>query len=145
MACPSGCLNGGGQLKPPKGVSTAALVEQLERQYFRQQVAAAAAAGGEVCSTEQQQQRYRVAPGSIQLLQPASVVQQQQQQQHEKQEQQEATRVAQVVPNCISSRSLAAVYDVVLQGQPGSDSLQQLLHTQYHKREKTVTSTISDW
>jgi hypothetical protein len=139
MACPSGCLNGGGQLKPPKGVSTAALVEQLEQQYFRQQVAgaagAAAAAGGE---EKQRQQRYTVVPGRVKLLQPATVSQQQQQEK-------EDGRQLQVVPSCISSRSLAAVYAVVLGGQPGSDSLQQLLHTQYHKREKTVTSTISDW
>lgn len=145
MACPSGCLNGGGQIKPSKGVSTAALVEQLEQQYFRQQVAAAAAGGeGDLCSTEQQQ-RYRVAPGSIQLLQPASTVQQQQQEKQEEKQKEEARRGVQVVPSCISSRSLAAVYEVVLKGQPGSDSLQQLLHTQYHKREKTATSTISDW
>jgi iron only hydrogenase large subunit-like protein len=137
MACPSGCLNGGGQIKAPKGVTTAQLVEQLEVQYFRQQaglgqqqqqqqqqLVAAAAAGD-------QQQQYRVAPGSIKLL-----LQQQQQQQQQQ---------GPVVPSCIDGRSLAAVYDVVLGGGVGNAAVEQLLHTQYHKREKTVTSTISDW
>jgi iron only hydrogenase large subunit-like protein len=134
MACPSGCLNGGGQIKAPKGVSTAQLVEQLEVRYFvqqaglgqqqqqqQQQLVAAAPAGD-----QQQQQQYRVTQGSIQLLQ-------QQQQQ------------GAVVPSCIDGRSLAAAYDVVLGGRVGDAAVAQLLHTQYHNREKTVTSAISDW
>jgi len=28
---------------------------------------------------------------------------------------------------------------------PGSEAARQLLHTQYHKREKTVTAALSDW
>lgn len=30
-------------------------------------------------------------------------------------------------------------------GPPGSAAARQLLHTQYHRREKTVTATLSDW
>jgi hypothetical protein len=33
MACPSGCLNGGGQIKPGPGISPQQLVEQLELTY----------------------------------------------------------------------------------------------------------------
>lgn len=33
MACPSGCLNGGGQVKPAPGQSTQQLIEQLELMY----------------------------------------------------------------------------------------------------------------
>ncbi|GIL96758.1 hypothetical protein Vretimale_2565, partial [Volvox reticuliferus] len=33
MACPSGCLNGGGQIKPGKDVTPQQLIEQLELMY----------------------------------------------------------------------------------------------------------------
>jgi iron only hydrogenase large subunit-like protein len=33
MACPSGCLNGGGQPKPPPGVTSAQLLDQLDAVY----------------------------------------------------------------------------------------------------------------
>jgi iron only hydrogenase large subunit-like protein len=33
MACPSGCLNGGGQVRPPPGQTAAQLIEQLEMEY----------------------------------------------------------------------------------------------------------------
>ncbi len=36
MACPSGCLNGGGQVKPGPGVSPQQLLEQLEQAYTHQ-------------------------------------------------------------------------------------------------------------
>ena len=36
MACPSGCLNGGGQFKPGKGQTPAQLLEQLEQAYGHQ-------------------------------------------------------------------------------------------------------------
>lgn len=36
MACPSGCLNGGGQIKPGTGQTPAQLLEQLEQAYGRQ-------------------------------------------------------------------------------------------------------------
>jgi hypothetical protein len=159
MACPSGCLNGGGQLKAPSGVSPAQLLEQLEVQFFRQQAGLglgqgqpqapppAAAPAGDVSGEEQQQQQQqqelpqvKVAPGSIQMLHMPGSSQCKQQQQ-----QQGLLSHAAAVPSCISSQALAAVYSTVLGGQPGDGSLQQLLHTQYHKREKTVSSTISDW
>ncbi|KAG2497731.1 hypothetical protein HYH03_004467 [Edaphochlamys debaryana] len=40
MACPAGCLNGGGQPKPGPGVSPAQLLEQLEAAYTHADVAA---------------------------------------------------------------------------------------------------------
>ena len=167
MACPSGCLNGGGQLKAPKGVTSAALVEQLELQYFRQQAAAGGggsqhqqqqqqqqqgedsttAAAGAAAAGEAQQQQYKVEPGSIQLLQPVGIIASPvSSPQHQQQQQQQQQGVPAAVPSCISSESLAAVYRIVLGvQQPGDAGLQALLHTQYHKREKTVTSTLSDW
>jgi hypothetical protein len=163
MACPSGCLNGGGQLKAPKGVTSAALVEQLELHYFRQQAAAGGggsqqqqqqqgedsttAAAGAAAAGEAQQQQYKVEPGSIQLLQPVGIIASPvSSPQHQRQQQQQQQGVPAAVPSCISSESLAAVYRIVLGGQqPGGAGLQALLHTQYHKREKTVTSTLSDW
>jgi hypothetical protein len=167
MACPSGCLNGGGQLKAPKGVTSAALVEQLELQFFRQQAAAggggspppqqqqgedsttaaAAAAAVAAAAGEVQQQQYKVEPGSIQLLQPVGIIGSPvSSPQHQHQQQQQQQGVIAAVPSCISSESLAAVYRIVLGvQQPGDVGLQALLHTQYHKREKTVTSTLTDW
>lgn len=35
MACPSGCLNGGGQIKAGPGISPARLIEQLEQSYMQ--------------------------------------------------------------------------------------------------------------
>jgi hypothetical protein len=32
-----------------------------------------------------------------------------------------------------------------VQGEPGSQAAQQLMHTHYHKRDKTVTATLADW
>ncbi|PNH06589.1 Cytosolic Fe-S cluster assembly factor NARFL [Tetrabaena socialis] len=40
MACPSGCLNGGGQIKPGPGTTPQQLVEQLEAMYAHTDVAA---------------------------------------------------------------------------------------------------------
>jgi hypothetical protein len=156
MACPSGCLNGGGQLKAPAGVSPAQLLEQMEVQFFRQQAglgqgqqpaAAAAAPAGDASGEHQQQQQQeqqcqvKVSPGSIQLLQVPGTSDHH----HQQQQQQGLLSHASAVPSCIGSQALSAVYSTVLGGQPGDGSLQQLLHTQYHKREKTVSSTISDW
>ncbi|KXZ45175.1 hypothetical protein GPECTOR_57g465 [Gonium pectorale] len=42
MACPGGCLNGGGQIKPGPGVSPQQLIEQLELVYAHSDVAARA-------------------------------------------------------------------------------------------------------
>lgn len=38
MACPSGCLNGGGQIKPAQGQTPQQLLEQLEQFYTHQDV-----------------------------------------------------------------------------------------------------------
>jgi iron only hydrogenase large subunit-like protein len=35
MACPSGCLNGGGQIKPAKGQSAKDLIQLLEDVYIQ--------------------------------------------------------------------------------------------------------------
>jgi len=36
MACPSGCLNGGGQIKPKKGQTAKELIQQLEGAYLNE-------------------------------------------------------------------------------------------------------------
>lgn len=90
MACPSGCLNGGGQPKPAAGQTSAQLLEQLETLY-------ADAGSGH---------------GAVQPDADPAVQQ---------------------------------LYHEWVQGQPGSEAARQLLHMQYHKREKTVTATLADW
>ncbi|KAI3913594.1 hypothetical protein MKW92_022054 [Papaver armeniacum] len=40
MACPSGCLNGGGQIKPKEGQSTKELIQTLESAYMEDVVVA---------------------------------------------------------------------------------------------------------
>lgn len=37
------------------------------------------------------------------------------------------------------------LYAEWVRGAPGSEAAWQLLHTQYHKREKTVTAALADW
>ena len=89
MACPSGCLNGGGQKKAAPGQSVQQLIEQLETQYH-----------------------------SGAYLEP---------------------RLPQL------NASVESFYRDVVRGVPGSDAARHLLHTQYHKLEKTVASAIADW
>ena len=54
--------------------------------------------------------------------------------------------------NCSSGDAAAGVEPAVGQlyaewvgGGPGSAAAQQLLHTQYHTREKSVTAALADW
>lgn len=89
MACPGGCLNGGGQPRPAVGQSQAALLEALEVMYHDPQ------------GTEAR------APQESPLA--------------------------------------ARLYGGWLVGGPGGAAARAALHTQYHKREKTVGATISDW
>ncbi|KAL4434294.1 hypothetical protein ABPG75_000735 [Micractinium tetrahymenae] len=97
MACPSGCLNGGGQPKPRAGQSAAQLLEQLEVLYAG---AGGTSGGSSACSSGREPE----AELAVQQL-----------------------------------------YAEWVQGPPGSAAARQLLHTQYHKREKTVTATLADW
>ncbi|KAI3438965.1 hypothetical protein D9Q98_001379 [Chlorella vulgaris] len=87
MACPSGCLNGGGQPKPTAKQTPAQLLEQLEELY---------AAGGIAARPE-------------------------------------------------ADPALQQLYMSFVQGEPGSQAAHQLMHTHYHKRDKTVTATLADW
>lgn len=88
MACPSGCLNGGGQVKPAPGQSVQQLIEQLEVAY---------------------------ANGLME------------------------ERPAELNP------SVQALYNEWVGAQPGAPAAKELLHTQYHVREKTVTGMLADW
>ncbi|MEW5315674.1 MAG: hypothetical protein WDW38_007085 [Sanguina aurantia] len=87
MACPSGCLNGGGQIKAGPGVSPARLIEQLEQSYMQ----------------------------GVTPRHPAH------------------------------SPLTSAVYTTIVGGGCFSPTAQDLFHTTYRKREKTVTSAIGDW
>lgn len=44
-----------------------------------------------------------------------------------------------------SAAAVQQVYGEWVGGPPGSQAACSLLHTQYHKREKTVTATLADW
>lgn len=41
--------------------------------------------------------------------------------------------------------ALQQLYMSFVQGEPGSQAAHQLMHTHYHKRDKTVTATLADW
>lgn len=89
MACPSGCLNGGGQIKPSSGQSPIRLIEQLETMYH-----------------------------SESYLEARSP---------------------------LDSLAMRELYRDWVQDQPGSERARELFHTEYHQREKTVTSVLADW
>lgn len=89
MACPSGCLNGGGQMKPSPGQSPIQLIEQLESVYH--------------------------SDAYLEARSP-----------HD-------------------SLAMRELYSDWVQGEPGSDRARELFHTEYHHREKTVTSVLADW
>ena len=91
----AGCLNGGGQVKPAAGQTSAQLIEQLELLY---------AESGSNTSSGSHGASPPEADAGVQQL-----------------------------------------YREWVQGKPGSDAARQLLHTQYHRREKTVTATLADW
>ncbi|BDA43699.1 Cytosolic iron-sulfur assembly component 3 [Coccomyxa sp. Obi] len=88
MACPSGCLNGGGQIQPQPGQSTQQLLDQLDTIYHDPQV---------------------------------------------------VPRLPQDNP------AVAALYKQWVGAPVGTDKAQQLLHTQYHKRDKSIAATVGDW
>lgn len=44
-----------------------------------------------------------------------------------------------------STAPVQRLYAEWVGGPPGSEAARRLLHTQYHKREKTVTATLADW
>lgn len=147
MACPSGCLNGGGQIKPPKGTSSAAHIEQLELLYYQQQ--ALAAVTGTQLEEQQQQQQYSVLPGVIQLRALPPLPPQQQQSSGScnggSSYSSSSADWSWAVPASARPAALAAMYGVLVGGPPGSAAARGLLHTQYHQRDKTITSTIADW
>jgi iron only hydrogenase large subunit-like protein len=161
MACPSGCLNGGGQIKAPAGVSSAAHSEQLELLFFRQHAVAVMQQQPQQQQEDgqhhqQQQQQYSISPGVVRMhsmpqlqhLQPENGLSSSSSSSSTSASDSSLGAAASwswAVPGTASPASLAAVYDVLVGGSPGSEAAQRLLHTRYHQREKTVTSTIADW
>jgi len=88
MACPSGCLNGGGQLKPVNDYTPKTLLEAVEVAYTNAQ---------------------KEAPAPEENVEAM------------------------------------ALYQHLLGGTSMSHEAKQLLHTQYHKREKTVSMQLNNW
>mmetsp|Transcript_14850 Transcript_14850/g.37709 ORF Transcript_14850/g.37709 Transcript_14850/m.37709 type:complete len:497 (+) Transcript_14850:227-1717(+) len=88
MACPSGCLNGGGQMRPKEGQSVQELIQKLDETYHHQDV----------------RPRW---PADNPLV-----------------------RYVYTSPN------LGSCY---------GPQARNLLHTQYHQREKSVSTAIVDW
>lgn len=43
------------------------------------------------------------------------------------------------------SAECGQIYKQWIKGGAGSEAARKLLHTQYHKREKSVTSSVKDW
>ena len=43
------------------------------------------------------------------------------------------------------SPQLRALYAAWVGAPPGSARAEELLHTRFHRREKSVTSTLADW
>lgn len=88
MACPSGCLNGGGQPKPVGGKSPKDVLKDVEAAYHHQDV----------------------------------------------------------IPRLpMNNPVLKRIYNEWVGGGPHSETAKRQFHTQYHKREKTLTTTLSDW
>ena len=88
MACPSGCLNGGGQVKAGQSQTSKQLLDELDTKYHHQDVI---------------------------LRHPADNP---------------------IVP---------LLYKQWVQGAVHSPAAQELLHTGYHRRERTMSSTVGDW
>lgn len=86
MACPAGCLNGGGQIKPNQGQSVKDLIQSLESSYL------------------------------------------------------EEVLVADPFENPL----VKGLYDEWL-GKPGSDKAVKFIHTEYHHRERSINSELSNW
>ncbi len=154
MACPGGCLNGGGQLKPGAGRTAAQLLEELETLYFVQQEqrqqqqlegggAAASAcngggngsAGGCGCRGGEGPMEVDGAEGggSVQTLKAAAAVGTQQQPSDSQ-------------PwRPVLSATARALYRDWVGGAPGSAAAHVLLHTGYHARLKTAMGMVGDW
>ncbi|GLJ22068.1 hypothetical protein SUGI_0413640 [Cryptomeria japonica] len=86
MACPAGCLNGGGQIKPKKGQSMKDLIQSLERSYLQE------------------------------IL----------------------------VADPFENTLVKGLYDEWL-GQPGSETAEKFMHTEYHYRERSLNSELVNW
>ncbi|XP_024524681.1 protein NAR1 [Selaginella moellendorffii] len=86
MACPSGCLNGGGQIKPKEGQSAKELIQNLESAYLQE----------------------------VEMKDP------------------------------FDNPIVKSLYDSWL-GEPASLSSKRVLSTEYHHREKNVTSQLANW
>eukprot|EP00955_Chlamydomonas_euryale_P048874 354108-Chlamydomonas_euryale.AAC.2 len=127
MACPSGCLNGGGQIKPSPDETAAQLLARVEEAYAGEgQTCGGGGGGGGACGRER--------------CNGAAVVCA-----HEEHGSGAAAACARK-QGC-APPIVRVVYEHVLHGaQPGSAAAAALLHTRYRKREKSVgLVAASDW
>lgn len=138
MACPGGCLNGGGQLRPPPGVPAAAHLDALERAFLAGDAAAALAAP----SLAGPASGLVIEPGAVRLMQP---LQQPLPPPTTGAVDGQSWPWAWAVPACACEATLRAVYEEVVGGPPGSLPARALLHTGFHARERSTVSTLSDW
>jgi len=56
-----------------------------------------------------------------------------------------ATLLSFLLAEVVSPAVVVQVYQEVVRGGVGSAAAQELFHTQYHKREKSVTAALGDW
>ena len=136
MACPSGCLNGGGQLKARSGVTAAQLLDELETLYYVAP-AAGGGGGGGVSSGQNGAAAAAAAAGDAMDVDGVSgggggggA---------------DGSGADDGVWRPPLSAAGRALYREWVGGAPGSAAARRLLHTRYHHRERTALGTVGDW
>lgn len=148
MACPAGCLNGGGQIKPRKGQTAKDLIQHLEAAYLHEvrtdgpkqwlwwkpALAPWAISMARVGTLPSEKLACRcpcseplTAPGGCGPILIAC-----------------GTLVQVTIRDPADNPLVQELYRTWL-GAPYSEAARKLLHTQYHERERTVTASISNW
>ncbi len=121
MACPSGCLNGGGQLPPSAGSRGSPSGE-------------GGGAGQDALPAGALLQSMGV--GGREKETPAQLLERVEAAYHWS---------AAMLPAWPPGGAVAAAYDGWVGGVPGGRAARALLHTQYHRREKTAAAAVGDW
>ncbi|KAI8476839.1 MAG: iron hydrogenase [Monoraphidium minutum] len=146
MACPGGCLNGGGQAKPRPGQSAAALLDELEGLYYEPggggSGGGGGGGGGGACSGGEAGARAcgggAAADGSCGGGGAAKG--------GGGAAGDDAAAGGGDAPWAPAlSATARALYRRWVGGGPGSEAAAALLHTGYHHREKTALGTVGDW
>jgi hypothetical protein len=139
MACPGGCLNGGGQSAAAPGQSPSQLLDRLDAVYHDPEVFPAHAAALHAsppclfwrCWVPQCITSCFCRAMRLTLKANLSECE---------------LACGQVTPRLPEDNPVvAALYNSMAAGEVGSDAARALFFTQYHKREKTVSAAIGDW